>query len=104
MAQERGLEGWVPALGDTLSLAQVIDLAFDYRGDVTIERVDGTEVVGYVYNRSGHAGAPFVQVFEAKGGGGLTIPYSEIGGIRFTGRDTAAGLAYQAWKRRREDG
>ena len=26
-----------------------------------------------------------------------SIPYSEIAGIAFTGRDTAAGKSYEAW-------
>jgi hypothetical protein len=38
------LEGWVPKIGEYLTLAEVIDLAFDYRGDATVVKVDGTEV------------------------------------------------------------
>ena len=43
------LEGWVPQIGEYLTLAEVIDFAFDYRGNTTLVKTDGTEVVGYVF-------------------------------------------------------
>ena len=54
--------------GDAATLAEVIERAFDYRGDVTIVRRDGTEIVGYLFNRDATAAQPFVQVFEQRGG------------------------------------
>jgi len=89
------LEGWVP--GPEVPLDDVIDRAFDYRGNVTVERRDGTEVVGYLFNRDGRAREPFVQMFDLAGEGPLTIRYADIRHIRFTGKDTAAGNSYAAW-------
>ncbi len=99
---ERRLEGWAPDIGDAATLAEVIDHAFDYRGDVTLVLTDGSELVGYLFNRNADAAEPFVQVFDQSGGGPHRVPYARIRTIRFTGKDTAAGNSYAAWLRSRE--
>jgi len=99
---ERTLEGWDPGPIDGAALLEVVERAFDYRGDVTVVRRDGGELMGYLFNRDAHAAAPFVQLFEVAGGDPVTIPYADIRSIRFTGRDTAAGNSYAAWLRSRE--
>ena len=93
------LEGGAPTLGEDLTLAQVIDLAFDYRGNVTVVKTDGTEMVGYVFNRNQDVPEPFIQIFDQAGNGPFTIRYSEIQNIRFTGKDMASG---KSWAARRE--
>jgi hypothetical protein len=100
--EERTLEGWDPGVVDGAALADVVERAFDYRGDVTVLTRDGSETVGYLFNRDAHAERPFVQLFAAEGGARRTIAYAEIRSIRFTGRDTAAGNSYAAWLRSRE--
>jgi hypothetical protein len=101
---ERGpLEGWEPAVGVEVSLEQVVERAFDYRGDVTVVRQDGSEVIGYLFNRNAEVARRFVQMFDRAGEGPLTIPYAEIRTIRFTGKDTAAGRSYEAWLRRKTE-
>ena len=101
---EASLEGWNPDVGEAITLAEVIERAFDYRGDVTIVRRDGSEIVGYLFNRDAEVARPFVQVYEQHGGDPLTVPYADIRTVRFTGRDTAAGNSYAAWLRSREAG
>lgn|SRR5262245_47431055 len=96
------LEGWTPVLGPDLSLAEVVELAFDYRGNITIIETDGTSRVGYVFNRDAHAREPFLQFFDEAGNGPFTVPYSRIANIAFTGKDTAAGSSWKAWLERRE--
>ncbi|HEV8438272.1 MAG TPA: hypothetical protein VGT40_09275 [Methylomirabilota bacterium] len=96
------LEGWVPQVGEFLTLAEVIDFAFDYRGNTTIVKTDGTEVVGYIFNRNSRGPEPFVQFFDDKGDGPFTLPYSAIATIKFTGKDTAAGSSWKAWLERKE--
>jgi len=100
--EEPSLEGWEPQPGEELPLAQIIDLAFDYRGNTTVVTVDGREVEGFVFNRDAGAAEPFIQMFDTEGGGPLRIPYARIRTIRFTGKDTAAGGSYAAWLRRKE--
>jgi hypothetical protein len=99
---ERPLEGWDPGPLEGATLAEVIEQAFDYRGDVTIVRRNGSELFGYLFNRNAEVPAPFVQVFAEADGDPITISYADIASIRFTGRDTAAGTSYAAWLRRRE--
>jgi len=96
------LEGWTPEIGRGLSLAEVVDKAFDYRGNVTLVLTDGSETEGYLFNRNADAPVPFVQLFDVNGAGPHTISYREIRTIRFTGRDTAAGNSYAAWLRAKE--
>ncbi|OLC16866.1 MAG: hypothetical protein AUH29_03890 [Candidatus Rokubacteria bacterium 13_1_40CM_69_27] len=100
MMVERSLEGWSPTIGGGVTLHEVVDLAFDYRGDVTIVRSDGTEVIGYVYNRNRDVPEPFLQLFDPTGAS-HTFRYAEVRTVRFTGRDTAAGKSYEAWLRRK---
>ena len=100
MAPEQSLEGWAPVLGQGVSLEEVVDLAFDYRGDVTLDLADGGTLVGYLFNRDREASPPYAEVVGADGAS-RTIPYPEIRGLRFTGRDTAADTSWQAWKERK---
>jgi len=96
------LEGWTPQIGEYLTLAEVIDFAFDYRGNTTIVKTDGTEVVGYIFNRNALGPEPFIQFFDEKGDGPFALPYSAIATIKFTGKDTAAGNSWKAWLERKE--
>ena len=102
LPDEHGLEGWDPGPVDGSALADVVERAFDYRGDVTVVRRDGEELVGYLFNRNRDVATPYVQVYASDGGDAVSIPYADIRSIRFTGRDTAAGNSYAAWLRSRE--
>ena len=100
MTEEQSLQGLVPPAD--ADLVGVIEQAFDYRGDVTVVRSSGEEVVGYLFNRNRDVTEPFVQVFPSTGADAVTIPFADIRTIRFTGKDTAAGTSYAAWVRRKE--
>jgi len=92
----------VPAVGVEVPLEEVIDCAFDYRGDVTVVMADGRELTGYVYNREREVPEPYLQMFEPTGVS-RTLCYAAIRTVRFTGRDTAAGKSYEAWLRRKTE-
>jgi hypothetical protein len=98
------LEGWAPEPKDAAELAEVVDMAFDYRGDVTVVLADGAERVGYLSNRDRDVARPFVQLLEPGAADPLRIDYADIRTIRFTGKDTAAGRSYAAWLERRARG
>jgi hypothetical protein len=102
MSGERSLEGWAPRVGDEMPLAEVIDLAFDYRGDVTVVLTDGRDLIGYVYNRDRDVTEPYLQLVDPTGTS-HTLRYTEVRTIQFTGRDTAAGTSYEAWLRRKTE-
>ncbi|HXG16824.1 MAG TPA: hypothetical protein VNK50_11280 [Calidithermus sp.] len=100
MPERRSLEGWAPVVGVDITLDDLVDLAFDYRGDVTVECRDGSRIVGYVYNRDRRGPRPYLQLYEPDGTS-RTLTYDQIVAIRFTGRDMAAGDTYEAWRRRK---
>jgi hypothetical protein len=93
------LEGWVPALASDDEVREALEKAFDYRGDVTITRKDGSTVEGYLFDRrSGSSLADsFVRIIPTNAKTKVNIAYSEIAALAFTGRDTAAGKTFEAW-------
>jgi hypothetical protein len=93
------LEGWVPALASDTEVREALEKAFDYRGDITVTRKDGTQVQGYLYDRRTGAtlADSLVRLMPNDGSGRLSIPYSDIAGLAFSGRDTAAGKTFDAW-------
>ena len=100
--QHHRVEGWVPELATEDDLRAALEEAFDYRGDVTITRKDGSRVEGYVFDRRSGAtlAESVVRVIPQDGSGKVAIPYSDIAGLAFTGRDTAAGKSWEAWVRK----
>jgi len=96
------LEGWVPELADEEDIRQALEKAFDYRGDVTITRKDGSKVEGYIFDRrTGKTLADSaVRLFPKDADQKISIPYSEIAALAFSGRDTAAGKSFEAWVRK----
>lgn len=96
------LEGWIPALASDEDLRAALEKAFDYRGDVTITLKNGTQVEGYIFDRQNGPTLADSNVrlypknFDTK----ITIAYSDIQALAFTGRDTAAGKSWEAWLRK----
>ena len=71
-------------------VAELVERAFQYRGDVTIRTDDGGSLTGYLFNRDARSSEPFAQLFETHTGREVSIPYRTIVQVLFTGRDTAA--------------
>src|SRR3954467_15725551 len=96
------LEGWVPQLASDAEVRDAFEKAFDYRGDVTITRKDGSKVEGYIFDRrTGKTLADSaVRLFPKDADQKISIPYSEIAALAFSGRDTAAGKSFEAWVRK----
>jgi hypothetical protein len=93
------LEGKVFETAGEEELRAALEKAFDYRGDVTIARKDGSKVEGYIFDRrTGSTLADsVVRLFPKDAGEKVAIPYSDVAGLAFTGRDTAAGKSWAAW-------
>jgi hypothetical protein len=93
------LEGWIPELASEEEVRQALEKAFDYRGDVTITRKDGSKVEGYIFDRrSGKTlSDSVVRLYPKDSVEKLAIPYADIAALAFTGRDTAAGKSFEAW-------
>ena len=101
------LEGWIPALASEAEVREALEKAFDYRGDITVTLKNGAEVEGYLYDRRNAStleasvirlipapvkGAPASSTVER-----VNISYANVAGLKFSGRDTAAGKTFDAW-------
>ncbi|MGF7181291.1 hypothetical protein [Tunturiibacter psychrotolerans] len=93
------LEGWIPELASDAEIHEALEKAFDYRGDITITKKDGSQVVGYLFDRRrGESLADsFVRLIPTNEKIRVSIAYAEIAAIAFSGRDTAAGKTFEAW-------
>ncbi|MDE1170122.1 MAG: hypothetical protein PW734_02765 [Verrucomicrobium sp.] len=80
---------------------QVIDAAFDYRGDITLHLQSGATMEGYLFNRNADGKPPTVQMLVKGQEVPQNLPYVDIAGITFSGRDTADGKSYQTWKEKK---
>jgi hypothetical protein len=96
------VEGWVPELATENDLRAALEEAFDYRGDVTITTKTGTRVEGYIFDRRSGASLAqsLVRVIPQNSREKVAIRYSDIAGLEFSGRDTAAGKSWEAWVRK----
>ncbi len=96
------LQGWVPDLSNEGELRQALEQAFDYRGDITLTRKDGTVIEGYLYDRrtADTLQQSLVRILPQNGTPRVSIPYSDISALVFSGRDTAAGKSWEAWVRK----
>ena len=96
------LQGWIPELATEDELREALEKAFDYRGDVTVTRKDGTKVEGYIFDRVAGTtlATSFARILPKDSNQRVKISYAEIAGLAFTGRDTAAGKSWEAWVRK----
>jgi hypothetical protein len=93
------LEGWIPTLATDAEIREALEKAFDYRGDVTITRKDGSKIEGYLFDRrSGLSLADsFVRIIPSNAQTKVNVAYADVAALAFTGRDTAAGKTFEAW-------
>src|SRR6202795_4945898 len=49
--ERENLQAWIPQLATEADIRAVIEKSFDYRGDVTITRKDGSQITGYLFDR-----------------------------------------------------
>jgi len=96
------LEGWIPQLASEDELRQALEKAFDYRGDITITRKDGSKIEGYVFDRRSAANLKdsTVRLYPKNSSEKIAVSYAEIAALAFTGRDTAAGKSWEAWMKK----
>ena len=82
-------------------LNELVEKAFDYRGNVTLSLKEGRSMVGYVYNReikgSSRCPEPFLEIMPENSSEKLLFKCSEIEKILFTGEDPAAGKSWEEW-------
>jgi hypothetical protein len=100
--KRENLEGWIPQLASDEEVRQVLEKAFDYRGDITITLKNGEKIEGYIFDR--RTGKTLsdsaVRLYPKASNQKIAIAYSDIAALAFTGKDTAAGKSWEAWMQR----
>ena len=103
-AEREQLEGWIPAVAAEEELRLALEKAFDYRGDVTITRKDGSQIEGYLFDRRSGPTLKdsLVRLYPKNSNENekVSISYADIAALAFTGRDTAAGKSWEAWMKK----
>jgi hypothetical protein len=96
------LEGWIPSLATDEEIRAALEKAFDYRGDVTITRKDGSTIEGYLFDRRNASTLKdsIVRLYPKNSNEKVSISYADIAALAFTGRDTAAGKSWEAWMKK----
>ncbi|MFM8551667.1 MAG: hypothetical protein ACKOCD_05015 [Nitrospiraceae bacterium] len=100
--EAHSLEGRIFRPANPKELAEAVEKAFDYRGDVTLSLTSGTTVEGYLFNRTPSGSRPFLQIFPKDQSGERLIEYADIVSISFSGKDTASGKSWEAWVDKKE--
>jgi hypothetical protein len=94
------LQGWIPELASEEEIRTALEKAFDYRGDITLTLKSGDLLEGYIFDR--RCDGPnleqcVVRLFPKGSGEKVTVRYSDIARLEFSGRDTAEGRHFQDW-------
>lgn len=101
-AAPENLQGFTVDAADPHELRHAIELAFDYRGDVTIARKSGAAIEGYLFDRHTvkASGEMVVRIIPTNSEMRIAVPFSDIASIAFTGKDTASGKSFENWIRK----
>ena len=92
------LEGRIWESASEPELLEALEKAFSYRGDITVMLRDGSSFEGYLFDRTIGATLAESKVrLMQKDGLKTTIACSVISGLKFSGRDPAAGKSWEAW-------
>jgi hypothetical protein len=100
-ASPPALPGWnadlteMPAAG----AMDVLERAFDYRGDVTLTLADGRSVTGYLFDR--RKGVTLadsaVRLLCPGSDEKVSVRYADVRRVAFDPRDPAAGKSFETW-------
>lgn len=90
-------EGRVFQPASFAELAEAVELAFDYRGDVTVSLKSGESLSGYLFNRQVSGSDSYLEMFPSNSSDARRIRYDQIASIAFTGEDTATGKSWETW-------
>ncbi|ADW68647.1 hypothetical protein [Granulicella tundricola] len=93
------LEGWVPELASDTEVREALEKAFDYRGNVTVTKKDGSVVEGYLFDRrTGNSlSDSFARIIPVSDKTKVNVAYVDIAALKFSDRDPAAGKTFEAW-------
>ncbi len=92
------LQGVSALLADRATRLDVLEKAFDFRGDVTLGLVDGSTITGYIFDRviAPSETDSFVRLMLPDTGEKIKLAFTQITRVDF-GKDTAAGKSFETW-------
>lgn len=99
LAARESLAGWSVDLNNDAATFEILEKAFDYRGDVTITLKDGRTVAGYLFDRRKGKGLSdsTIRLLPPTSEDRITVTYADIKHIAFSDRDPAAGKSFETW-------
>lgn len=100
---EKTLQGWIPPLASDAEIRDALEKAFDYRGDVTLTLKDGSKIEGYLFDRRSNGttlDACTAWLYPKDRDEKVSVPYSQIARLEFSGKDTAHGKSFETWIRK----
>ena len=83
-------------------LSEAIELAFDYRGDVTVTLRSGQQLIGYLFNREVKGPDSTCEIFSEGDSGARSVRYADVASVVFSGEDTASGNSWENWVAKKE--
>ncbi len=102
--KERGsYENWEPELNTPADVCKALEIALDYRGDITVTKKDGTKGTGFLFNCEPDKPDPFFEYFEKGKDEKSSIFYREVAHLKFSAIDPAAGRSWELWVKKVED-
>ncbi|TAJ09503.1 MAG: hypothetical protein EPO61_05435 [Nitrospirae bacterium] len=101
-SEAQSLEGRIFRPANPKELAEAVEQAFDYRGDITLVLASGATIEGYLFNRTPTGSRPFLQMFPKGQSDERMIEYADIVSISFSGKDTASGKSWESWVEKKE--
>ena len=96
------LQGRLFAPHSFAELAEAIELAFDYRGDVTVVLRSGRQLIGYLFNRTVNGQDSTFEIFPEDDSGVQSVRYGDVVSVAFSGEDTASGNSWENWVAKKE--
>ncbi len=91
----QGSEINLAAIGEELgkTLAAIVD----YRGDVTLNLKDGSQLAGFVYNCSPKT----IELYPQTSPAPISLSLDQVESILISGSDTAKGKSWEDWQRKK---
>ena len=83
-------------------LAEAVELALDYRGDVTVSLKSGESLRGYLFNRQVNGSDSYIEMSPSDSSPAHQVHFDQIAAIAFTGEDTATGKSWEIWVAKKE--
>ena len=99
-AAANDLQNFFADASNPIALREAVELAFHYRGDVTIVRhSDDQPIEGYIFDRRLDQ-RPEIRIIPKNSEDRMVIPLDDLRSITFSGKDTASGKTFENWIRK----